>query len=91
MAQSWRCPYCDQIATLLDDNISDSQHNFNHDNKDGYSALKKRVIVCPNTQCRDYTITVALHRFQKSVGGHVLGRSVAEWTLKPSSAAKLLP
>jgi hypothetical protein len=89
---SWRCPYCNQIATLLDSNISTNAHGFTKNNKDGHQSLNTQVIVCPNTKCRQYTITAWLYAFEKTEGGgEKLNQNARQtWKLKPQSAAKPL-
>ena len=90
---SWRCPYCNQIATLVTSNVSDGSHSFNNQNRDGHSTLKSRVVVCPNSGCREYTIEASLHRYRPAgTNAEVLDPIPEEkWRLKPQSAAKPIP
>jgi hypothetical protein len=90
---SWRCPYCNQIATLLDSNMSRDTHKFNRDNKDGNLALGTTVIVCPNSKCRQYTIDASLQSYEVRAGGSsvLVGDVLASWRMKPDSAARPLP
>ena len=41
-AFSWRCPYCNQIATVLEQNGSESLHFFDHNNKEGLQDFGHR-------------------------------------------------
>lgn len=89
---SWRCPYCDQIATLLDSNTSSDTHTFNLGNKDGNLALGTKVIVCPNSTCKQYTISASLQSYESRASGRVLtGKPHNTWKLRPASTAKPLP
>jgi Domain of unknown function (DUF4145) len=90
---SWRCPYCNQIATLLDSNRSEDAHRFNRANKDGNLALGTTVIVCPNSKCREYTIKASLQNYEERPGRSavLVGDALASWQLKPNSAAKPSP
>ena len=90
---SWRCPYCNQIATLLDSNISTDNHSFDKNNKDGHQALRTQVIVCPNKDCREYTIIAWRYKWTSDGHGRQFLQNPYEqtWKLKPQSSAKPLP
>jgi hypothetical protein len=89
---SWRCPYCNQIATLLESNMSRDNHKFNRGNKDGNLALGTTVIVCPNSKCKQYTIKASLQNYEdKNHTSVLVGDVLASWRMKPDSAAKPLP
>ncbi len=89
----WTCPYCNRIATLIDTNVSSSNHNFDCGNKDGYSLLRTTVIVCPNHECRNYTIAAGLYRYNHDSRGNrtQLRKPESSWSLKPQSSAKPFP
>jgi hypothetical protein len=90
---SWTCPYCQQNATITDEQQSVEEHDFNENNKDGYLRLISKVIVCPNIECKEYSINVSLFK-RKLIGGRVspaTGDLLYNWPLKPQSSAKLLP
>ncbi|MCF7482497.1 DUF4145 domain-containing protein [Vibrio sp. J1-1] len=91
MAFSWQCPYCNHNATINDQQYSVGIHDFHSNNK--HKALLRlftRSIICPNPDCREYSITAELglaHPYQtKSIQ-----KSLNSWTLKPQSTAKPLP
>jgi Domain of unknown function (DUF4145) len=89
---SWRCPYCQQIATLLDENRSTDTHYFEKGNKDGSLALRTWVVVCPNTACREYTLSGALFKADyQGVNLKAVGAALLHWTLKPQSSARPFP
>lgn len=93
MSMHWTCPYCNRIATLIDSNISNEDRNFDCGNKDGYSLLHTQVIVCPNHECRNYTIAASLYRYYKDPAGRLRRADTPEskWFLKPQSSAKPFP
>jgi hypothetical protein len=89
---SWTCPYCNRNATIVDSNYSVGYHKFDHRNKDGDLMIKTTVIVCPNPECKEYTISAAL--YEAFNNGHrwlPSGQSVLFWNLKPQSRAKVFP
>jgi len=78
-------------------NTSTSRHEFDHGNKQGDLILDNRVIVCPNPDCREYTIVAALYGAEV-VNPYNAPRylcpiepPLATWTLKPKSGARPFP
>lgn len=88
---SWTCPYCRQVATIKSDNISHNTHSFDHNNKSGHLGLITNVIVCPNSKCREFTITAALHKAEYNPRLSLVGKQLLGWNLKPRSSAKPFP
>lgn len=87
---SWRCPYCQQIAS--DAKTSNDTHYFNAGNKDGDLALGSHIRVCPNDKCKDYTIWMWLQPYKRASNGNVLvGEKLGSWQLRPQSSAKPIP
>lgn len=89
---SWTCPYCRQVATIKDDNVSGDTHTFSNRNKLGPLGICTDVIVCPNSQCREFTITAELYKAEyTSNGTRLVGDPLLSWHLKPQSSAKPFP
>ena len=89
---SWTCPYCNQIATITENNTSCDLHSFNRANKDGNLGIWTSVIVCPNANCREYMIVAKLYKtFQVSGGRAIQGSPIEEWQLRPRSLSKPFP
>jgi len=92
---SWRCPYCNQIATLIDTNIDTRSHVFDvNKGADNYLALNTEVIRCPNESCKEYTLEALLTQTKWSAGHRVPDYSlklIDSWKLKPNSTAKPQP
>ncbi|ELL4669318.1 DUF4145 domain-containing protein [Vibrio fluvialis] len=91
MVFSWQCPYCNHNATINTEQYSIGRHDFFINNKhDVKLRLVSNAIVCPNPECREYTITADLgtavqHELYK------IGQHLQSWALKPQSKAKPLP
>lgn len=91
MVFSWQCPYCNHNATINDEQHSVGRHDFFLNNKhDVKLRLISNAIVCPNPDCREYTITADLGTAVQG-GLYDIGRSHQSWTLRPQSKAKPLP
>ena len=87
----WTCPYCRQVATITSSNISQDTHYFDQNNKSGHLGLKTRVIVCPNSKCREFTITATLYKAEYNPTLSLVGKQLLGWGLKPRSLAKPFP
>ena len=88
---TWTCPFCNQNATLIDPNVSVEYHHFNNDNKYGNLLIATSIAVCPNKDCREFSLNASLNE------GHVVHGSwrpktiIKSWQLIPASIAKVLP
>lgn len=89
---SWTCPYCNQVATIINSNVSQNRHKFDHNNKIGDLALYTQIVVCPNSKCREYTIDASLYKvYHDGSNWRNDGSGLLSWSLKPQSAAKPFP
>jgi len=88
---SWTCPYCRQVATIKSDNLSFDFHNFDKNNKLGELGIRSHVTICPNSKCREFTITAALYKATYNQGWRPVGEPIISWNLKPQSSAKPFP
>ncbi|OWJ59388.1 DUF4145 domain-containing protein [Paraburkholderia caledonica] len=91
MSFAWTCPYCNKIATILDPNLNRSRHVFDNQNKLGQLVLSTTVTVCPNDECREFTISANLNRAKYQPNLILLGAPIQTWKLKPQSEAKPFP
>ena len=89
---SWHCPYCNRTATITDSNFSTDLHKIDKNSKDNTIALYTSVIVCPNSECREYSISADLYlwRWNGDRWG-INDTPILEWQLKPQSEAKQFP
>lgn len=98
---SWSCPYCNKIATITGVNITQSEHPFLRAFQDDAFVLETEVIICPNHECQEYTITANLRKgIKKDNRPYAIGFSIdpvlhedpiLSWNLKPQSHAKQFP
>jgi hypothetical protein len=89
---AWTCPYCNQVATITRENRSGDLHQFNKNNKIGQLAIHTWVTVCPNSKCKDFSISAALYKMVLKGGQfETTGLPLMNWDLKPTSNAKPFP
>ena len=91
---SWLCPYCNQHATITNSNFSTNTHDFNQNNKDGLLSIISEVTICPNNECREYSIKGFLYKKNISPLGHYYTNTknpLLIWNMKPASYAKIFP
>ena len=89
----WTCPYCNRNATIIGSNYSTNYHQFEHNNKDGDLFISTYVIVCPNRDCKEYTISASLLKaFKDKLGNWKPDyQPLLHWNLKPQSQARVFP
>jgi hypothetical protein len=93
---NWDCPHCERAVTISSSNFSNSHHDLDIENVSGKHQLETTFIVCPNIECRKYSLMAFLHKIEKSqthTGGYkvTLRGKVAEWSLVPASRSKHFP
>ena len=95
---SWTCPYCNKLTTITGANITQSEHPFLQAFQDDCFVLVTNVIICPNRECQEYTITAILREGIKdpyrAEGRIFVDKSkdpILSWKMKPQSQAKQLP
>lgn len=90
---NWKCPYCNHASTITYSNHSTDTHTFDKGNKDGGLGIWSNVIVCPNEDCKEYTIEAELFKTkERSNGGkEFVGLPLIHWQLRPRSKAKPFP
>ena len=93
MAFSWRCPFCGQHTTIVDANFYKHIFQFNHNNKYEHQSLISTIIVCPNPDCREYTLNVSLcdHRYASTVKAWRDSPPKQTWQLIPAADVKVFP
>jgi hypothetical protein len=95
---SWVCPHCGHAATIKDEDISIDDSILAIKNKDGYRCLTSVFIVCPNPECRRFTLTAALKEVKSvfrpdgsSPPDYCDLPILRQWDLIPESKAKSFP
>lgn len=95
MSFNWKCPFCNQNATITGERYERDHFVFDKDNKYGTQRLTFTVIVCPNEECQEYVLSAFLNdRYTKEVGGNykLCDKPIkAEWRLVPRSLARVFP
>lgn len=99
---SWTCPHCQRPVTIT--NVIGGQTTLYHDNADGRHTLVTTFTVCPNEDCRKFTLNAKLHRSERnaSLAGRYraeapgedseeLKELVSAWQLVPPSSAQTFP
>lgn len=89
---NWTCPHCERAVTISDGRRSGDAHTLYIENSIGRRTLTTLFIVCPNPDCRKFTLTAALHESVSSPHGRdrLVGK-LQEWSLVPASASKHFP
>ncbi|WP_322404560.1 DUF4145 domain-containing protein [Massilia luteola] len=90
----WTCPYCNRVATIIDDNVTSEILRFRNEVKDCWLGLNVVVTTCPNHECGEHTINAALHNgdwFNMGSEFRLQGRALEKWRLRPQSTARPFP
>lgn len=91
-AISWQCPFCNQHASLQEQNMSNYTYDFNDGNKFGTVRFGMLAISCPNEGCKEITLRATLHQTKVNGSNRVLlDPAIGFWKLRPQSAAKPFP
>lgn len=90
---SWKCPYCNQNATIINANVHESTTQFRIENTEGPSDLFSFFIVCPNAKCKKYTLSIVLleAKYNRSINQWETGDAIQRWNLLPPSSAIVFP
>ena len=88
---NWTCPHCQRAVAIISDRVSSGQHTLRTDNVEGQVTLKSLFIVCPNQDCRRFTLTAAISQSQDVGPRTVIGDQLRFWSLVPESQAKIFP
>ena len=90
MSFNWQCPHCQQHTTITDGR-SVADHTLKKGNVEGQVTLRSMFIVCPNEECRKFTLTAHLNESTTQAGYDVRGALIKFWSLVPESSAKVFP
>jgi hypothetical protein len=89
---NWKCPYCNHAATITRSNFCSNTFFFDHGNKDGVLGIVTQVIICPNNECKEYSVNSSLYKAKyNNIQYNLEGNHVHHWPLRPQSAAKPFP
>lgn len=89
---NWTCPHCDRDVTISQGRITGRDHLLYLDNADGRRTLQTEFIVCPNPECRHFTLTASLYESKElNYNAEVKISHLQTWSLVPPSKAKTFP
>ncbi|MGH7260331.1 MAG: DUF4145 domain-containing protein [Nitrospiraceae bacterium] len=88
---NWTCPHCERDVTISGSRTTSSSHTLSIENLEGRRTLVTRFIVCPNKECRRFTLTAGLFESKLSPAGERFISRLEEWNLIPNSKAKTFP
>ncbi|OCH38728.1 DUF4145 domain-containing protein [Aliivibrio fischeri] len=89
---NWHCPYCDRSTTITSSNYSDQIHQIDKNSKHKEIALHTSVITCPNSECREFSVSAELYLWRWGGNGWgIHGEPLFKWLMKPQSESKQFP
>jgi hypothetical protein len=91
---SWTCPHCERPVTITSNDKTVSELFLNSDNVEGRRFLRSTFIVCPNPECKKFTLLVEIGTAKSPSGPYGLWKMLKQlqaWQLIPSSKAKVFP
>jgi uncharacterized protein DUF4145 len=88
----WTCPYCDRDTTITD-GFSNEYFDLTLKNAIGLRRFHTLLIVCPNSECRKFTLSMAMRELHITPSGpnKSIGDILESWNLIPPSSAKVFP
>src|ERR1035437_6684730 len=91
MAQSWTCPFCNRPTTIVDDDVHGFSSWFRVENKHGVKKIVGQMVVCPNPECKEFTLDLYLYDSKIEYGNLAQGKLFKNFPLIPLSNAKVFP
>lgn len=88
---NWNCPHCERAVTISSGRVTTDRHTLYIENAVGRRSLWSRFIVCPNPECRKFTLTAALYESAEGSRTEQLLKKLEDWNLVPNSQAKTFP
>ncbi len=90
---NWHCPHCNHKVTITAAIHSSANHYLSIKNAEGSIGIESVFIVCPNNDCRQPTLIVALRKVAMDALGNVkfAGEPIRSWRLIPQGDARPFP
>jgi hypothetical protein len=85
------CPFCNRDETVTEEAKQASFADLTLDNADGRRRLVVKFVVCPNPQCRKFSLHVSLHGLETAGSRSYTGKHLKTWALVPPSHALSFP
>lgn len=83
----WHCPFCNRDQTVTDEGRQITFADLTIDNADGPRRLVAKFVVCPNPECRKFSLSASLHGLEVSGNRSYTGKHIKTWSLVPPSRA----
>lgn len=87
----WTCPFCSHNSVVTESNFHLETTNFAIENIHGRKIVFVIFIVCPNPECKEFTLTVSLYDASWARHEWLASNMIKEWNLIPASEAKVFP
>ena len=84
----WKCPHCNKEQTVSDEDRRVSFADLTLANADGPRRLVSRFVVCPNPECKRFSVITSLHHLEVSGKRTYTGKHIKTWALVPPSRAR---
>jgi len=92
MRYEWECPFCNRLSIVTADNYYEDSVWFTVPNVHGNRMILNQFTVCPNPNCREFTLFVSMSESRTNSAGRVIvGNRLKIWHLIPPSTAKTFP
>ncbi len=87
----WHCPFCNRDQTVTGEGRQASFADLTIENADGPRRLVVKFVVCPNPECRRFSLTASLHGLEIAGNRSYTGKHHKTWSLIPPSQARTFP
>ncbi len=87
----WHCPFCNRDQTVTGDGRQASFADLTIGNAEGPRRLVVKFVVCPNPECRRFSLTASLHGLEIAGNRSYTGKHLKTWALVPPSRARSFP
>lgn len=87
----WHCPFCNRDQTMTEEGRQASFADLTLENKDGPRRLVVKFVVCPNPECRQFSLSASLHSLGVVGNRSYTGKHLKTWALVPPSRARSFP
>jgi hypothetical protein len=84
----WHCPFCNRDQTVTEVGRQITFADLTIDNADGPRRLVTKFVVCPNPECRKFSLSASLHGLEVSKNRSYTGKHIKTWSLIPPSRAR---
>jgi len=89
---SWTCPYCERPVTIREStDVESASIRLNDDNVEGMRFLISKFVICPNPDCKKFTLIIELYDAYVAGGSFYRKNLLNTWQLVPNSKSKTFP